>query len=102
VNGCRKFLEFTVNEAEKLIPSYSSFMVKNTEFEKIRKAFEAKPAAKRTQADIDAYNKAVNDINAALNDSNKTLESLNNGRTKALDAWNTSSKNFVERHIPRG
>jgi len=101
LNACRKFLEHCKDEAENLVPAQSAFLVKQGEFDKIRKAFDAKPAAKRTQADIDAYNKSVNEVNEALKLSNKSLEKLNAQRSKAFQGWNNASESFMERHIPR-
>jgi hypothetical protein len=77
-------------------------LLKNDEFVIIKKAFDAKPAAKRTQADIDVYNKGVNELNAALNASNKLLTAMNTGREKVIDNWEVSRKRFMESHIPKG
>ena len=100
--ACRKVLEFHKAEAEKQLPGVNEFLLKNDEFEKIKKAFESKPANKRTQADVDVYNKAVNDINAALTTSNKLLTAMNGGREKVLDNWEVTKKRFMEHHVPKG
>ena len=100
-NACRKVLEFHKLEAEKQLPGMSDFLLKNDEFEKIRKAFDSKPAGKRTQTDIDVYNKAVDDLNAALQNSNKLLAAMNTGREKALSHWNQTRQRFMEAHIPK-
>ena len=101
-NACRKVLEFHKLEAEKQLPGMSDFLLKNDEFEKIRKAFESKPASKRSQADIDLYNKAVDELNAALQSSNKLLVAMNTGRENALNHWNQTRQRFMEMHIPKG
>ncbi|HEY3403597.1 MAG TPA: hypothetical protein VGK59_09440 [Ohtaekwangia sp.] len=101
LNACRKYVEYCKDMAENLVPPQSAFLVKQGEFDKVRKAFEAKPAAQRTQADIDAYNKAVNEVNEALALSNKSLEKLNAQRSKVVQGWENASKSFMERHIPR-
>lgn len=100
--ACRKVLEFHKAEGEKHLPGVNDFLLKSDEFEKIRKAFEAKPAAKRIQEDIDIYNQAVNDINGALNNSNKLLTAMNSGREKVLNNWDVMRKRFMELHIPKG
>jgi len=101
ITACRKVLEFHKVEAEKHVPVQNEFLIKHAEFEKLRTAFEAKPANKRTQTDVDNYNKAVNDINQALTTSNKSLETLNGSRTKVLDNWESTVKRFMEHHVPR-
>lgn len=101
VNNCRKVLMFHKTEAEKYIPGMSDYLLKLDEFEKIKKAFDAKPQSKRTQADIDAYNKAVKEMNNAVAKSNKALQSQNAESQKALDGWNQAVKNFMEHYVPK-
>jgi hypothetical protein len=100
--ACRKVLEFHKTEGEKQLPGLNDYLLRNDEFEKIKKAFDAKPAAKRTQADIDVYNKGVNELNTALNASNKLLTGMNTGREKVIDHWEVTRKRFMESHIPKG
>lgn len=101
-NACKRVLEFHKLEAEKQLPELNDFFLKSEEFDKIKKAFDTKPANRRTQSDIDMYNKAVNDINVALNASNKTLNAMNAGRDKALDHWNKTKERFMAMHTPKG
>jgi hypothetical protein len=56
----------------------------------------------RTQPDINLYNEAVNDMNAALITSNKILTDMNSGREKALENWHVTHKLFMELHVPTG
>ena len=100
--ACRKVLEFHKVEAEKQLPDLNDFLLKNDEFEKIKKVFEAKPASKRTQGDVDVYNNAVNEINAALATSNKLLTAMNTSREKAIEIWDVTRKRFMESHVPKG
>jgi hypothetical protein len=100
--ACRKVLEFHKVEGEKQLPGLNDYLLKNDEFVKIKKAFDAKAAARRTQADIDVYNKGVNELNAALNASNKLLTAMNTGREKVIDNWEVTRKRFMESHIPKG
>jgi hypothetical protein len=102
VNNCRKVLAFHKIEAEKYIPGMSDYLLKSDEFEKIKKTFDSKPQSKRTQADVDAYNKAVNEMNDAVNKSNKALQAQNAESNKALEGWNQAVKNFMDRHVPKG
>ncbi|HEU5147795.1 MAG TPA: hypothetical protein VFT90_13805, partial [Chryseosolibacter sp.] len=101
-NACRKVLEFHKYEAEKQFPGLNDYLLKNDEFEKIKKAFDAKPAGKRTQTDIDTYNKAVDELNAALTTSNKLLAAMDSGRQKAFDHWNDTRERFMALHVPKG
>lgn len=102
VNACRRVLEFHRQEADNQLPGLNDYLLKNDEFDKIKKAFDAKPASKRTQADIDLYNKAVNDINAALTSSNKLLTAMNTGRDNVIGHWNQTRERFMQSHVPKG
>ena len=98
---CRKVLEFQKVEAEKQLTTISDFLLKNDEFEKMKKTFDAKPAGRRTQADIDAYNKAIGEFNTAMQSSNKLLTAMNTSREKVLQNWDATTKRFLELHVPK-
>lgn len=100
--ACRRVLEFHKQEAEKQLPGVNDFLLKNEEFEKIKKAFDAKPASKRTREEVDVYNRSIEDINAALSQSNNLLTAINSGRERVLDGWNVTRKRFMESHVPKG
>lgn len=102
LRACRDVLVFHKLEADKYVPGLNDFMLKNDEFEKVKKAFEAKPAGKRSQADVDIYNQAVNELNTALESSNKLLNVMNTGRDKVLEGWNGARQRFMDGHVPRG
>jgi hypothetical protein len=102
VTACRKVLEFHKNEASRIMPGQSDFLLKQTEFEKLKKAMDAKPQNKRTQADVDMYNKAVNDFNAAINMSNTSLQNANKEREKVMNNWETTTRRFMDQHTPKG
>jgi uncharacterized protein YpuA (DUF1002 family) len=96
---CRKVLAFQKSEAEQF-PVITNFMIRNEEFTKIKKTFDTKPAGKRTQADVDQYNKAVKDLNTAVNDYNKVNDQLNKDRTKMHEQWDNTTKRFFDSHVP--
>lgn len=100
ITATRKVLEFYKSEATKDIPIQSDFLMKKIEYDKITKSFEMKPAAKRTQDDIEAYNRAVNEYNKSAANVNKTINNVNVTRTAVLNNWNTSKKRFMDLHIP--
>jgi hypothetical protein len=100
ITACRKVLEFHQLEAEKKIPLLSDFLIKSDEFDHLRKSIEAKPAAQRTQTDVDTYNKAVNDFNKEVQVYNKNSTDLHNGSNKVLANWDQSKKRFMDMHTP--
>jgi len=98
--ACRKVLEFQKDEAENKVTFMTEFLIKKEDFEKVKKAFDSMPANKRTQADVDTYNKAIADYNKSVNLYNKTNESLNTNRTKVITHWETTRKKFMDVHVP--
>ena len=66
----------------------------------MKKAFESKPAAKRTQQDIDAYNKSINEINNAVNAYNTINNQINKERSKAIDHWNDTVRKYLDNYMP--
>ncbi|MFT3700785.1 MAG: hypothetical protein QM802_00320 [Agriterribacter sp.] len=97
---CAQVLNFYKNMAQNDVPKLTDMFLKSESFEKVKKAFDAKPENKRTQADVDAYNKAVNDMNAAINVSNQTNNALNKQRTDALNTWDKADNKFSDAHMP--
>ena len=65
ISACRNLLNFYKEEAKKTT-TLSDFILKQENFLKIKKQFDSKPAGKRTQQDIDEFNKAPSANNAKL------------------------------------
>jgi hypothetical protein len=97
--ACRDALQFYKNEARDM-EIMTDFVMQEENFTKIRKAFDSKPASKRTQADVDAYNKAVNDFNEAVSNYNKVNKQINKDRDKTLDNWNGTVKKYLDDYMP--
>jgi hypothetical protein len=97
-NACREILGFYKKMAETDAPKIVDFFLKSEDFEKIKKAMDAK--SNKSKEDIDAYNKAVKDINTAINVSNQTNNNINNNRNQAIQNWENADKIFSDQHMP--
>lgn len=97
--ACRQALDFYKKEADQTTV-ITDFFLKEDNFNKTKKAFESKPAAKRTQADVDAYNKGVNDMNEGVNNFNNINKQINKDREKILNAWNSGVKKYLDTYMP--
>lgn len=97
--ACREALQFYKNEAEQT-QVITDFILKEENFSKLKKAFDSKPASKRTKTEIDDYNKAINDFNEAVNDYNKVNKQINKDRGKILDNWNGTVKTYLDNYMP--
>ncbi|HTF18009.1 MAG TPA: hypothetical protein VK658_08050 [Chryseolinea sp.] len=98
--ACDKVLIFHQEEADKF-EQFTSFLIKRDDFEKYKKTFDAKPSGKRTQADIDQYNKLLNDFNGSIKGYNKVNEELNTKRSKTLDGFDQARVKFMDKHVPK-
>lgn len=97
--ACRNLMLFYKAEAEKA-SAITDFFLKEENFAKLKKQFETKPASKRTQQDIDQFNKGVNDINAAVNNYNAANNEMNKQRTNAMNDWDKAVKKYMDNYIP--
>lgn len=97
--ACRNLLNFYKEEAKKG-SVMTDFFLKAENFAKLKKQFDSKPGSKRTQQDVDQFNKAVKDINDAGNDYNAINNDLNKQRSKTLDGWNNAVKRYMDEYIP--
>ena len=97
--ACREALQFYKNEADQT-QVITEFVLKEESFNKAKKAFDSKPAARRTKTEVDDYNKAVNDFNDAVNNYNKVNKQINKDREKILDNWNRLVKKYLDDYMP--
>jgi hypothetical protein len=97
--ACRNMLNFYKEEAKKGA-SLTDFFLKEESFTKLKKQFDSKPGSKRTQQDVDQFNKGVNDINAASDKFNATNKELNKERNANLNGWNNAVKKYLDVHVP--
>ncbi len=100
IEACKQVLLAYKGIAEKETPVTIDYHLKKENFEKIKKAFEAKPQSDRTKEDVAAYNKAVNEFNAAVNQSNQASANANKKRTEGFKAWDDAVKNFFDKFTP--
>jgi hypothetical protein len=97
----RQLLEFYKSECKDKVPGLTAFYLKEENYQKVKKAFDAKSQSERTQSDVDQYNKAVNEFNQAVNEFNNTNNQLNANRGKLIDSYNKASQNFLDKHTPK-
>lgn len=97
-SGSQRIVNFYKKEADKDFPTITDFYIKKDNFEKVKKTFDAISPKKRTQQDIDQYNKAVNEFNEATKKVNAVNETLNNERKKGLNDWNNTVEKFFDIH----
>jgi hypothetical protein len=100
IAACRKMMTYYNAETDKG-SVISDYFLKEEEFNKIKKQFDAKPAGKRTQQDVDQFNNAVNDINNVLSKFNNTMNDLNKQGNAALNDWNKTYSKYMDEHMPK-
>lgn len=98
--ACKQSLDFYKKEYEK-IPVVTNYLIKEENFMKVKKAYDAKKESDRKQADVDQYNKAVNEMNASVNEYNTLNNQLNQERAKTIDNYNKKSSAFLDKHTPK-
>ena len=86
--------------AETIIPKMTDYYLKQENFKNIKKAFDAKSPSDRTNQDIDAYNKAIKDINNDVNAYNQNNNEMNNLNAQLLNNWNSTEKSFMDANMP--
>jgi hypothetical protein len=102
VEATRKLLNFYIEEGTNDVPKMADYFMKTENFNKVKKAFDEIPEKKRTQANVDEYNKAVNEMNAGVNTYNATNQNLNKKRSALIDGWNGAADKFTDTHVPKG
>ena len=99
LSACKTVLNFYVKEVNDKMNTVSEFYLTKERFETIKKEFEKKSTP--SKAEVDAYNKAVKDINTASDAFNNTNQLLNKERNDVLNDWNKAVNAFFDEHTPR-
>lgn len=100
LNACKRSLQFYKRLAEKEIPKQTDFYLKQENFEKIKKSFEAKSERDRTKEDVKTFNASVKEVNDASKNFNIVIQNTNKDRTEAVNTWNEAERNFRDEHTP--
>ncbi|MFP5041722.1 hypothetical protein [Parasediminibacterium sp. JCM 36343] len=98
--ACKQSLEAYKKLAETEIPKMTDYYLKEENFNNIKKSFDSKSASDRTKEDVDAYNKAVKEMNAGVNSYNQTNNNANNIRNSIVNNWNSTEKSFMDSNMP--
>ncbi len=99
VVACRQMLAFYEMESGDKMKSVSDFYLTKERFDAIKKEFEKKSSPSKDE--IDAYNKAVKEINNASQSFNDNSQSLNKQRSETLNDWNKAVNDFFSEHTPK-
>lgn len=102
VTACIEILTFYKDEAENKIALITDYFIKTENFNTIKTSFDQIKPNNRTQADVDSYNTAVNEMNASVGVYNATNTELSTNRGKYLDNWNNATAKFTDKHVPSG
>ena len=98
--ACKRALVFYKRTAETDMPKLLDFYLKEDNFEKIKKAFNAKSESSRTKQDVDTYNNAVKDMNNGVNSFNALNDKINNERNQVINDYNNTENSFRDMHTP--
>lgn len=98
-NACKNALREYQKMAETEITKITDFYLKEDNFKKLQKNMETK-GGNRTKEDVDAYNNAVKEINAAINGFNQINTDLLNRRNTIIKDWDETEKKFKDTHMP--
>lgn len=98
--SCRQALQFYKKMATNDVPKVTDYYLKEENFTKMKKAFESKSDQARTKADVDAYNKAVNEMNAGVNVYNASNTKIVNDTNAMLANYNNTQSAFYDAHMP--
>jgi len=96
--ACKTMLNFYVKEVNDKMGTVSDFFLTKERFAAIKKEFDKK--SDPSKQEVEAFNKAVNDINKASDAYNKNNQTLNQQRNEALNTWNSTVKSFFDDHTP--
>lgn len=98
--ACRNLLAFYQTEAKTKAPLIIDFYMKQENFNKVKKAFEAKQNS-QTKEEVDSYNKLVAELNKSGNSYNALSLETYNRREILINSWNNTIQVFFDKHVPK-
>jgi hypothetical protein len=99
--ACRRTLEFYKIEASDKMVIVMDFMMKNENFEKLKKTIGSKDPMLRSKDETDEYNTAIKEYNIAVRKYNSVCKVLDQQRSTKVTEWNTSVHNYLEKYVPK-
>lgn len=99
LDAAQTVLTFYVREVKEFFGKASDHLLASDKFETIKKEFEKKSSP--TEKEIEAYNNAVNEVNASGDAYNRMSRDMNKSREQALNQWQKTVNEFFDRHTPR-
>lgn len=97
--ACKQMMQFYIRKANDYIKPITDFLLVKERFDAIKKDYERK--SDHTQQDVDAYNKAVNDINNASEKYNRNNKEMYEAGKENLDNWNKAVSTYFDENTPR-
>ena len=98
--SCRQALTGYRSMAEKDLPKMIEFYLKAENFAKLKKTFDQNNNGNLSKEEIKAFNKSVDEMNAASNAFNQTNSNTNTTRKRIVDNWNSANKDYLDAHMP--
>ncbi len=95
-----RVMQFYDEEAEKT-SVFVDLALKKDQLERAKQSLESVDASRRTQAQVDSYNRLVNEYNSLVNQANAVNNELNQKRKALVDLWNRTNDQFLARHVPK-
>lgn len=100
IKATQNAFEFFIEESSDKIPQITEFLILNEDFEKIRNTLDQMDERKRTNEQIDNYNKKVKEVNEGIKNYNVVNADLNNKRQIVINKLNQVNAEFLDRHVP--
>jgi len=100
-NAANQSIKFFNEEAEVKIPILTDFLSKKENFQKLKSAYYAKPESKRTDKEKEDLDKALGDVNQALNKYYTTNQEINKERYNQSENWNKTVSDFLLKYLPK-
>lgn len=101
INATRELQNFYIDECKTKFQVAIDFILKEEDFLKAKKTFEAKDAQKLSKEEVDSYNKKIAEYNKILTTYNNNNAQLDAKRKTLITKWNTTSQSFLDNHVPK-
>lgn len=97
--SCKQTLQYYEKVASVYMKPVTDYLLTKERFESIKKDYEKKSEPKKE--DVDAYNKAVKEINDSSKKYNDAINAMNSSGSENINNWNKAVDGFFDEHMPK-
>ena len=99
--ACQKTIQNSKLILNNYLPDIKKYYIARRNYDRQKAIVDRKGQNNLSQEEIDAFNKSVNEVNAAVTKYNSSYEKMRTLTEQDINQWNKAVDKFFDKHIPK-